>query len=90
MPLPANCFCLVGLSLSALPIPCPSICASSCCLAFSACSRDEIDWNEFEPQLAAREATERRSRASALVGAGALFSISYLGDGEGQLGFFEP
>ena len=35
-PLQANCFCLVGLSLSALPIPCPSICASSCCLDFSA------------------------------------------------------
>ena len=51
----------------------------------------EIDWNEYEPQLAAREATERRARERRRVsGLARAVSISYLGDGEGQLGFFEP
>lgn len=49
-----------------------------------------IDWDEFEPQLAAREATERRAHH---IGAGQGWRAvleNFLGDGEGKLGFFEP
>jgi hypothetical protein len=50
----------------------------------------DIDWDEFEPQLAVREATEQRAHS---VGAGQGWRAvleHHLGDGEARLGFFQP
>jgi hypothetical protein len=50
----------------------------------------DIDWSEFEPQIAVREATERRAHSIG-VGQGWRSVLErYLGDGEGRLGFFKP
>jgi hypothetical protein len=50
----------------------------------------DIDWDEFEPQLLVREATERRAHSvGASQGWRAVLEY-HLGDGEGRLGFFEP
>jgi hypothetical protein len=49
-----------------------------------------IDWNEFSAPLAAFVASERRARvAGSQLGWRAVLA-RYLGDGEGQLGFFNP
>jgi hypothetical protein len=50
----------------------------------------DIDWDEFEPQLVVREATERRAHS---IGGGQGWRAvleHHLGDGEGRLGFFTP
>ena len=50
----------------------------------------DIDWNEFEPQCAVLERTERRACvAGAELGWRAVLE-RHLGDGEGGLGFFKP
>jgi hypothetical protein len=50
----------------------------------------DIDWDEFEPRLAVREATERRAHCVG-VGQGWRSVLErYLGDGDDRLGFFEP
>jgi hypothetical protein len=49
-----------------------------------------IDWNDFEPQRVVREATERRAD-SVCAGLGwRAVLANFLGDSEGQLGFFVP
>jgi hypothetical protein len=50
----------------------------------------DIDWDEYEPRLAAREATERRAHGVAACHGWRALLDHYLGDSEGQLGFFEP
>jgi hypothetical protein len=50
----------------------------------------DIDWEEYEPGLAAREATERRAHHIGAIQGWRTLLDRYLGDGEGRLGFFEP
>jgi hypothetical protein len=50
----------------------------------------DIDWEEHEPRLAAREATERRAHGVAACQGWRALLDRYLGDGEGRLGFFDP
>jgi hypothetical protein len=49
-----------------------------------------IDWNGFSEHLAKREAEERTAWAAGAAWGWRAYLNQYLGDGEGQLGFFEP
>jgi hypothetical protein len=49
-----------------------------------------IDWNGFSERLAKREAMERTAWASGAARGWRAYLNQYLGDSEGQLGFFEP
>ena len=49
----------------------------------------EIDWIEYEPQLAAREATERCARSVGVGSGWRAVLDNLLGDGEGKLGFYD-
>jgi hypothetical protein len=50
----------------------------------------DIEWSEFEPQLAAREATEQRAHGIGVAQGWRSVLERYLGDGEGRLGFYRP
>jgi hypothetical protein len=50
----------------------------------------DIDWDEFEPQLAVRQAAERRAHSVGADQGWRAVLEHHLGDGEGRLGFYAP